>query len=201
MLFFFFHENSLSSSPSVVNTHRSCCPHFLFAVGRISIKISVKRLSCSSEVIRFIFLSSDVKESGFMHMSFFLFDKSKGFSYNQLVSRRLSFVPLTCQEICNWRFLRCRLWPYCIACRLHNVYNTARYSHQYHTMSPEFLKSDSWVMGVEVIDSLLMRTDQVDQSQRKLDNRYENLTFSTYTEVATQTTVTKDTYLHVTLRR
>ena len=37
-------------------------------------------------------------------------------------------------------------------------------------------------MRVEVIDSLLMRTDQVDQSQRKLDSLYENLTFSTYTD-------------------
>ena len=45
--------------------------------------------------------------------------------------------------------------------------------YQYHTMSPEFLKSDTWVV---VLDTLLMRLEQMDPLQCGLDSLYEKMT-------------------------
>ena len=45
--------------------------------------------------------------------------------------------------------------------------------YQYHTMSPEFLKSDTWVA---VLDTLLMRLEQMDPLQYDLDSLYEQMT-------------------------
>ena len=45
--------------------------------------------------------------------------------------------------------------------------------YQYHTMSREFLKSDTWVA---VLDTLLMRLEQMDPLQCGHDSLYEQMT-------------------------